>query len=113
MAAALLNLYVEQGATFERQLTIYEAEAIPKILTGSTLAGQIRYNVQSSDIAAEFECIIQDQTLHPGGAIIRIAAAGTQLLTQPNAYYDLELTTGTVTQRLLEGQVFISGNVTR
>ena len=113
MAAAELNLYIEQGATFSRLLTVEASPGSPLDLTGMTAQAQIRYQIQSSDVAATFTCTVLDQTTNTGEIRLELTAAETALLTQPNAAYDVELVDGATITRLLEGQVFISSNVTR
>jgi hypothetical protein len=113
MAAGKLNILIEQGATFNKTLTINGSTDTPLNLTGKTLRGSVRYKLQDAVSAADFSFIIQDQNTLPGVAIWNLTAAQTDLLTQSSAVYDIELVDGTTVTRILSGAVFISLSATR
>ena len=113
MSAGLLNILVEQGATFQKTLTVYTTGNSAMNLTGKTLRGKMRYRYQDSTPAATFTFTLANQGTNPGVATMTLTATETDLLTQTKAVYDVELVDGTTVTRLLEGQVFISLAATR
>lgn len=113
MAAGLLNILVEQGATFSRTLTVYSTGTTPLNLTGKTLRGQMRKNLTDTTVAGTFTFTLANQTTSPGVATWIMAAADTALLTPQTLRYDVELVDGTTVTRILEGEAFVSGEVTR
>jgi len=113
MAAALLNILVEQGATFSRTLTVYATGTTPLDLTGQTLHGQLRKNLTDTSIAGTFTFVLADQTTNPGVATWTMSATDTALLPPQTLRYDVELVDGSTVTRILEGEAFVSGEVTR
>lgn len=127
MAAAKLNLYLEQGSSFYRKLRFTDNATptpAPINLTGMTFAGKIRKNISDVAEILSFTCTILNQSTNPGEMTITLTAIETagivlkkqtvqQRVTEPFCY-DLELTypSGTV-ERILEGVVNISPEVTR
>lgn len=122
MAAGKANLYIEQGATFKRTITVTNSDGTPKDLTGYTFAGQIRELPSSSSALVAF-------TFSLGGVdnnVITASLTDTQTsalsvnlnANSPRAltrrYYDMEWTAGNGDKtRFLEGAADISPEVTR
>lgn len=113
MAAGLLNILVEQGATFSRTLTVYSTGTTPLNLTGKTLRGQLRRNLADAAPAGTFTFTLANQSTNPGVATWTMAATATALLPAQTLRYDVELVDGTTVTRILEGEAFVSGEVTR
>ena len=113
MSAGLLNILVEQGATFSKTLTIYSSGTTPLNLTGKTLRGKMRYKHQDASACATFTFTAANQSTNPGVVTMALSATETDAITQTRAVYDVELVDGTTVTRLLEGQVFVSLNATR
>lgn len=113
MSAGKLNILVEAGATFSKTITVNSTPNTPLNLTGKTLRGQIRYKLQDSAAAATFTFTLANQSTNPGVATWILSATDSALLSQTRAVYDVELVDGSTVTRLLEGEVFISLNVTR
>lgn len=113
MSAGKLNILVEAGATFSKTITVNSTPNTPLNLTGKTLRGQIRYKLQDSAPAATFTFTLANQSTNPGVATWILSATDSALLSQTRAIYDVELVDGSTVTRLLEGEVFISLNVTR
>lgn len=108
------DITVIQGATFNPVLT-YSIDGVVVNLTGYTARMQIRPSVDSDTILATL-------TTENGGILITPLAGQIQLLmsaTQTAALsfvvgvYDLEIITGVSVDRLLQGQVILSKEVTR
>lgn len=117
MAAAKLNLYVEQGATFTRVLTINDSAGDPVNLSTWSFAGQVRSNYASSVVLVNFTVVVKNQTTNTGEVEISLTAtqtAGIPAESQLSSYvYDLEATIGSEKRRVVEGTFTLSAEVTR
>jgi hypothetical protein len=113
MTAGTYDLVIEQGATFDRTLTVKE-NAVAKDLTGYVARAQIRKTHKSTSVLQTITATITDPA--NGIIVLTITAAATAALTAGNAVWDLEIddqqATPVVT-RLLEGKVEIRPEVTR
>lgn len=118
MAAGVADLYIEQGTTFARTLTLSDGTN-PIDLTGYTARGQIRAGATSATIIASFTFVITPLT----GTIVMsltadetsaIATTGDKYSSLTKYYYDVEIedAVGTVT-RILNGQITVSPEVTK
>jgi len=112
MAAGKHNFTLEQGATFDRQITVQENNQALN-LTGYSVRMQMRSTHDSSTIALTFTTTVASPATE--GKINLIATATDTAAIEEGIYvYDLEIesSAGSVT-RLLEGQVTVSPEVTR
>ena len=110
MAAGTYNFILEQGATFNRILTLKENNSAMN-LTNYTVASKMRSTHDSSTVAGTFTCTISDAT---GGEITMQMTNSTTANIEEGMYvYDIEITNsaGTVT-RLMEGTVTVTPEVT-
>lgn len=115
MIAGDYNINIEQGATFERTITVTDEEGTPINLTGYTARMQIRPEIDSSTIFAELttenNLIVLGET--PGTISLTINASTTSSMTREGVY-DLEIiSSGGKIYRLLKGLVRIDHEVTR
>lgn len=111
---AKYDLYVPQGATFDRTLTL-ELDGEPVNLTGYTAAMDVRKEYESVTATLELTNLSGIQLGGNTGTItIGITASQTAAIIAGNYKYDLELTApdGTVT-RLIYGDFIVSREVTR
>jgi len=110
MTAIQLNLYVEAGATFQRQLTYTNDDGSLFDLTGFEAVLQVRETVQS-------EAVIDLQpTIDPETATIswEFTAEQTSALTAPSYVYAMELYgPDDLVIRLVEGAVTVSPEIVR
>ena len=113
MAAGKLNILIEQGATFNRILTVKGDNDTPLDLTGKTLRGQLRYHPNDASPALTFTFTLANQGTNPGVATWSATATATDALTKTVAVYDVELVDGSTVTRLLEGSAFVSLAVTK
>lgn len=121
MAAALLNLELEQGATFSKVLTWFQEDGITPIdLTGATARSQWRTSIDDAttllELTTENNRIKIDPTF--GKITLHLTATETAALTFTAAVYDLEIQFAEVSgesyvYRLAKGKVKISKEVTR
>lgn len=119
MTAAVFDITIEQGATFEFPVT-WATDAAPPVpidLTGYTARMQVRHKYNSTDKLLDLTTENGGITL--GGALgtILILATASQTAAVPapkDCVYDLELVaaSGKVT-RLLQGVAVISPEVTK
>ena len=111
MAAGTYNFIVEQGATFNRILTVKENNSAMN-LTGYSVASKMRSTHDSSTVVGTFTCTISNAS---GGEITMSMTSSTSSAIEEGIYvYDLETTSGTGTvTRLLQGEVTVNPEVTR
>ena len=108
-----VKLICKQGETFTRTIT-WKTDDVPVDLTGYTAAMQVRSSYSSTTAVVSLTTSNGGLTL--GGAAgtieVFISAVATSAIPAGNYVYDLELTTGTTVTRLLEGQFYVSPEVT-
>ena len=109
--AIVSNLTVDQGSTFSATIDITDAEDNILVLTGYTVAAQIR-KTYSSVTAVNFTGSVSNATL--GEITISLTPAQTNALVAGRYVYDAEITSagGTVT-RVIEGQIEVTPGVTQ
>lgn len=110
MSAGNYNIIVQQGATFYKQILI-KADGAPFDLTGYTARAQARLSVSNPDILFSFTCSIP--TPINGVIILSLTAEQTRLLNFTKGVYDIEIVKGIVVDRIMQGSVILSKEVTR
>jgi hypothetical protein len=121
MAAAELDLTMEQGATFTRTLTI-SSDGVPLDLTGRTYRGKIAKFIGGTTLAS-FTFTLLDQVTNTGQVTMTLSAAETAALptkkgttstrTTTSLIYDVEqVLADTTVQRILQGTITLSHEVT-
>lgn len=109
--AAIKNLYIDQGADFNAQITIYDDNNQPWNLTGYTGAAKIRksyYSSTSVNFTVSFAAARATGTI-----ILELPSSQTSTLEQGRYLYDVVITnlSGKKT-RVIEGIVTINPGVT-
>ncbi len=116
LMATELNLYIDQGATWTKEISWQDSDGVAYDLSGYTARMQIRKNYADLDKGEPLLSLDDTSgiTLAASGTnvIIDITAEQTEAIPLGQYYYDLELVNGSVT-KLLRGKVFILGEVTR
>ena len=125
MAAGKYNLLIEQGATYQVEIQYKDSAGVAVDLTGYSGKLQIRPSI-GSPIA--YICL--SSSLQPDGTGLNfsgsygttpptsgsigiyISAISSSLLTFDTGVYDLEISSGSFTTRLLQGTVQLSKEVT-
>ena len=109
--AIVSNLTVDQGSTFSASIDITDTEDNVLVLTGYTVAGQIRKTYDSST-AVNFTASVSNAST--GEVTISLTPAQTNALVSGRYVYDVEITSagGTVT-RVIEGQLEVTPGVTQ
>jgi hypothetical protein len=117
MRAGILNLLVQQGSTFSRTLT-WQIDGEPVDLRGYTARMQIR-TVQVNTKPAK---LLDNLTSLNGGLVvdapngsitISMSAVNAAKLPAGSHVYDLELATDDYVQRLIQGRLDVSAEVTK
>lgn len=112
--ASEVHFTLDQGSTFSINCVYKDALGNPVNLTGYTARSQARESVDASSTLWNLTSPA-NITLGSGGEItLTIAATVTASYPPGKTYfYDLELVNSGTVIRLLQGQVFISPEVTR
>jgi hypothetical protein len=111
----LYDLEILQGSTYSKEFTYQDSEGDPIDLTGYDARMQIRQTYDAP--------VIIELTTGTEGGITLGDALGTITITIPadkteefifkKAKYDLELVLGTNVQRVLQGDVLLSKEITK
>ena len=111
MSAGTYNFILEQGATFNRILTVQE-DGSAMNLTGYSAASKFRLTHDSSTVVGTFTCTISDASA--GEITMQMTNSTTAAIEEGIYVYDLEITNsaGTVT-RIMEGNITVNPEVTR
>lgn len=115
MPAIKVNLTIEQGATYDKSWTWKVGKPLlPVDMTGYTGRMQIRPAIESAIILLDLSTG-SGLTLGSDGVVrIQIDAVTTAALNfTTKAYYDLEVSSGGLVRRLMQGTVTLAPNVTR
>jgi len=110
MSAGTYNIKIDQGSDFSLQLTVQE-DGSAKNLTGFSARAQLRPTIDSSTLTATFTCTITNAS--NGILTMSLANTVTDDIDVGQYFYDLELFTGTTSQRLIQGTATVAGEVTR
>lgn len=130
MAAGKYSFVIEQGATVDFEIQYKDSNNVPIDLTDYSARMQLRPSVESNTIYLTLSSSLNadgtglnmsgsnGSTPPTSGSIgIYIASCTSSALTFSEAYYDLEIYSGSgvcpYTVRLLEGKVKLSKEVTR
>lgn len=112
--ASEVHFTLDQGSTFSIACIYKDAQGNPVNLTGYTARSQARETVDASSTLWN---LVSPTGITLGSAgEIQLTIAATTTATYPPGktfYYDLELIQDSTVIRLLQGQVFISPEVTR
>jgi hypothetical protein len=126
MAAGKYSFTIEQGATTNFEIQYKDSGSTPINLAGYSAKMQLRTAVDNTTALLTLSSSLQpdgtglnlsgsngNKTLLSGSIGVIISAFTSSVLNFDTAVYDLELISGSVVTRLLEGTVRLSKNVTR
>jgi hypothetical protein len=120
MAAGKYNIVIEQGATYDITIAYKDSNNDPIDLTGFGGRMQIRPSIGSTTTYLCLSSSLQPdgtglEFLSPttsGSIKVYISAASSSMLTFDQAVYDLEIASGSYVNRILQGGVKLSKEVT-
>ena len=110
---AYVELYMDQGATFENTLTITDdITNVAANIYGYTITSQMRRSYYSANASANITCTIVDA--NTGNVLMSMTAANTSNLRPGRYLFDVETTDGIgKVNRILEGIINVTPGVTR
>lgn len=111
--AGILNLTIDQGATYTNAITVYQADGVtPMNLTGFTVASQMRKNYTSTNYHTFPAALVSPYS--SGKINLTLTAAQSAAIKAGYYYYDVEITaSGGAVTRVMEGKICIKPNVTK
>jgi hypothetical protein len=111
--AGIYNGVMDQGATWTLSIVYTDYNGNPIVLTGYTARMQLRSKFDSAAVLT-LSTSNGGITITPLTGTINLMATATQMESiQPGLYvYDLELTSGSNIQRLIQGQMTVRAQVT-
>lgn len=115
MTAGIYNATIDQGATWSVTITYTDSAGAPINLTGYTAAMQVRqqYSSEVADLTLTSPSGGIVITPLTGVVVITMTAAQTGALEEGYYVYDVELKSGSYTERLIQGQLTVAPEVTR
>ena len=111
--ASILNQVIDQGATYSKQITVYENDGTTiQNLTAYTATSQLRRNYTSTAYTTILATIQTPAT--NGIIVISLTAVQTAALKSGRYVYDLQITAADSTViRVIEGVITIRPEVTK
>ena len=111
--ADITDFQIGQGETFKILITVINDESgDPMDIGGQTFAGQIRENYSTDDVADAFN-FDKVAPYSSGSVFVSLTPQQTMNLTQRKYVYDIKMTSGSVTRRILEGYMVVRPAATR
>jgi hypothetical protein len=108
--AQVQNIYIDQGTTFSFPIGVGDQNGDPKDLTDYTAAAQMRRSYYTNT-AINFTVTVSSPL--DGEVTISMTAEQTNAIKAGRYVYDIEITNGDETLRVLEGIAVVSPGVTR
>jgi hypothetical protein len=111
--AEITEFNIGQGETFKILATLENVETGGYLdISDYTFTGQLRENYSSDDVAATFT-ITKIAPATSGSLYIELPATHTSTLTQRKYVYDVKMTSGSITRRVIEGYFVVRPASTR
>lgn len=110
MATTVHHIELEEGCTFELPVAVVSSSGRPRDLSGFTGTMEIRDNADDLDLLLEATVTVDALA---GLVTATIPAAQLDALPWSAAVYDLIITNGTRTHKLVRGEVTVVQTVTR
>jgi len=108
--AILANIFIDQHTDFQITVDVTDASGNVLNLTGYTAAAQMRKTYGSSSVSATFGTSIVAAT---GKVTLTLTDAVTGALDSGRYVYDMTVTSGSTTTRVIERQAIVTPSVTR
>lgn len=115
MTAGIYNFTMDQGSNWNLNVVYKGSDGNPINLTGYTAAMQLRQNYNSDTAVLTLSTSNGGITITgaQGKLFLSATAAQTGSLDAGFYVYDLEITSGGVVTRIIQGQITVAGEVTR
>ena len=110
--ASITNIFIDQGATFSKTITVKDTSGNALNLTGFTAIAQIRKSPSSSTSVSFTVAFVSPRTT--GQITISLTATQTAALEAGRYNYDVLITSGaSVKTRVVEGIATVNPSVSR
>jgi len=111
--AEITEFNIGQGETFKILTSLENTDANDYLdITDYTFSGQVRENFTTDEIAATFT-ITKNSPYSSGSFYVLLTPTDTSALTQRKYVYDIKMTSGSITRRILEGYLVVRPAATR
>lgn len=111
--AEITQFNIGQGETFKILATVENANTGGYLdITDYTFQGQVRENYTTEEVAATLT-ITKIAPPTSGSIYVQLSSADTAALTQRKYVYDVNMTSGSITRRILEGYFVVRPASTR
>jgi hypothetical protein len=111
--AEITEFNIGQGETFKILTSLENTDANDYLdITDYTFSGQVRENFTTDEIAATFT-ITKNSPYSSGSFYVSLTPSDTSALTQRKYVYDIKMTSGSITRRILEGYLVVRPAATR
>ena len=108
--ASKANIIIDQGATFSTDLTMTDEFGDNIDLTGYSANSQMRKWYTSSNATATFTTAVNTES---AAITLSLTANQTGNIVSGRYVYDVQITNGTTTTRIVEGIATVTPRVTR
>ena len=111
--AEITEFNIGQGETFKVLATVENTDTGGFLnITDYSCAGQVRENFSTDEVAASFT-ITKLEPQNSGSFYIELTPSDTSTLTQRKYVYDVQMTSGSITRRVIEGYFVVRPTATR
>ncbi len=111
--ADITEFNIGQGETFKIATSIENVDTGEYLdITDYTFTGQVRENFSTDEVAASFT-ITKLHPLTSGSFFIQLSPEQTQTLTQRKYVYDVKMSSGSISRRIMEGYFVVRPAATR
>lgn len=106
-----VDVIIDQGSTFSLPIQIFQSTGICFDLSDYSVEGKIRHNFADATPSASFTTQITSPT--EGKLVAQLGRTVTAGLVADKYWYDIEITSGSITTRIVEGRATVSPEVTK
>ena len=108
--AIIANIFIDQGADFSVTVNVADVDGTTLDLAGYTAAAQMRKTYTSTNASATFGTVV---SASDGKVTLSLTDTVTGALEPGRYVYDMTVTSGSTTTRVIEGQAIVTPSVTR
>lgn len=111
--ADITEFNIGQGETFKIATSIENIDTGDHLdITNYSFTGQVRENFSTDEVAATFS-ITKLSPFSSGSFFVELSPEQTETLTQRKYVYDIKMTSGSISRRVLEGYFVVRPAATR